>query len=63
MAKDKGLPIFHADQLKAIPKHVGRVTGLRGQNGKMVASTESGVDVILPESGALDLAGKKVTEL
>jgi hypothetical protein len=57
------LPVFHPDQIKAIPKHLGRVTGLRGQNGKMVATTSSGVDVILPDAGALDVAADDTSKL
>lgn len=49
------VPMFSVDQLKAIPPHLGKVKSLRGQNGKMVATTESGVDVILPDIGTFDL--------
>jgi hypothetical protein len=35
-----------------VPKALGRVTGLKQQNGKVIAETESGTQMIVPTGGA-----------
>ncbi len=42
------VPMVGAEFVYTVPKELGRVTKLRSQNGRVIAETESGAEMIIP---------------
>lgn len=55
MTEGRRIPKMSFDDLEAMPKDLGVVTGIYGKNGRVFASTSSGVEYMLPDRGTVDL--------